>query len=73
MPTQSATSPVESEGALGRRRVEVDSRIHEPLPTGPVLNDGPNPALTEDTSAARAMADSDLKEGISEGIFKKDL
>ena len=39
-------------GALGSTRVDVDSRIHELPPTGPVLNEGPKAALAEDASVA---------------------
>jgi hypothetical protein len=73
MPTQSDASPEEPLGALGRTRVEVDSRMKESEATGPVLKAGPMAAFTE---AIAVMASAEmvcLLEGILEildGYFR---
>ena len=41
IPTHSEVIPEVPLGASGKRSVEVASRIHDPLPTGPVLKAGP--------------------------------
>ena len=62
MPTQREASPEDPEGAFGRTRVEVASRIHEPSATGPVLKAGPMAALTEDVNTAAAMVERIWRE-----------
>lgn len=67
MPTQSDVS-AELEpplGALGRVRVEVDSRMNEFEATGPVLKAGPMAAFTEEMAVA-ARTESIMEEGIVE-------
>lgn len=56
MPTQREASPEFPLGALGKVRVEVASRIHEPDETGPVLKAGPMAAFT-DPRAVTARTD----------------
>lgn len=66
MPTHNDASPEEPLGALGRTRVEVDSRMKESEATGPVLKAGPMAAFTE---AIAVMARAEmvcLVEGILE-------
>lgn len=55
MPTQRGASPELPIRVLYRTRVEVDSRIHELEPTGPVLKAGPTAASTEAAAAMRGM------------------
>lgn len=73
MPTQREASPEEPLGALGRTRVEVDSRMKEFEATGPVLKAGPMAAFTE---AIAIMARAEivcLVKGISDKIHKSCL
>lgn len=66
MPTQSEASPWLLLGALGRTRVEVASRIHEPSATGPVLKAGPIAASATEERATAAKAEMIWRE---EGIL----
>jgi hypothetical protein len=73
MPTQREASPEEPLGALGRTRVDVDSRMKESEATGPVLKAGPIAAFTE---AIAVMARAEivcLLEGILEKVNRLPL
>lgn len=67
MPTHREASPALLLGVLGRTRVEVASRIQEPLPTGPVEKAGPMAASTEVNAAAANAVMIWREEGISYG------
>ena len=74
MPTQRDVSPEEPLGALGRTRVDVDSRMKELDATGPVLNAGPMAPFTEVAASATMAERICFEEGmVSMVVYKSSV